>query len=257
MSVIKSKRGESSMQFLETARQTNTLMQPTGRFLHCSLWRYVSLIVGATNRSCSLLKRTVNKVYIIMNSKERHELRYQRRKYKRLEHKVEIANKIGNYDEVFSFDNLYHSYKMCCKGVGWKASTHKYKANDLLNVNIAYKSLKNKTFKSKGFYEFDIVERGKPRHIQSVHISERVVQRCLCDSALVPILTKTFIHDNGACVQGKGIDFALNRMSKHLSDYYKQNGCEGYILQYDFSKFFDRINHSKLKILLRRKIKNY
>lgn len=189
-----------------------------------------------------------------MNSEERHELRYQRRKSKRLEHKVEIANKIGNYDEIFSFDNLYHSYKMCCKGVGWKASTHKYKANDLLNVNIAYKSLKNKTFKSKGFYEFDIVERGKPRHIQSVHISERVVQRCLCDYALVPILSKTFIYDNGACLKNKGIDFALNRMNCHLQKYYRKYGTEGYALVFDFSKYFDNIRHDRLIEILKPKV---
>ena len=189
-----------------------------------------------------------------MNSKERHELRYQRRKEKRLAHKIEVSKTIGSYDEVFTFDNLYSSYKMCCKGVGWKASTHKYKANDLLNVNIALKSLKNRTFKSKGFYEFDIVERGKPRHIQSVHISERVVQRCLCDYALVPLLRRTFIYDNGACLKNKGIDFALDRMNCHLQRYYRKYGTEGYALVFDFSKYFDNINHAKLIELLQQKV---
>lgn len=190
-----------------------------------------------------------------MNSEERHELRYQRRKAKRLEKSAQFT-KAMNYDDVFSFDHLYHSYKMCCKGVGWKASTHKYKANDLLNLNITYKALKNKTFRSKGFYEFDIVERGKPRHIQSVHISERVVQRCLCDYVLVPILSRSFIYDNGACLKNKGIDFALNRMNCHLQRYYRQYGNSGYALVFDFSKYFDNINHQKLIELLKTKVKD-
>lgn len=153
-----------------------------------------------------------------MNSKERHELRYQRRKQKRLEKKRKFDEIYCDYNKVFTFDNLYHSYKQCCKGVGWKSSTHKYRTNALLNVNSTYKMLRDGTFKSKGFYEFNIIERGKPRHIQSVHISERVVQRCLCDYSLVPILKRSFIYDNGACIKLRGIDFALNRMNRHLEN---------------------------------------
>lgn len=33
------------------------------------------------------------------------------------------------------------------------------------------------TWKTKGFFAFDLMERGKLRHIRSVHIAERVVQR--------------------------------------------------------------------------------
>ena len=93
-----------------------------------------------------------------MNSKERHELRYQRRKQKRLEKKRKFDEIYCDYNKVFTFDNLYHSYKQCCKGVGWKSSTHKYRTNALLNVNSTYKMLRDGTFKSKGFYEFNIIE---------------------------------------------------------------------------------------------------
>ena len=211
----------------------------------------VGLMVGITMQLFPQ-KRTVQG--ITMNSKERHELRYQRRKGKRLL-KKEIFNQIyGDYEKVFTFDNLYESYKKCCKGVGWKASTHKYRANALYNVNITYKSLMKGTFKSRGFYEFDIVERGKPRHIQSVHISERVVQRCLCDYCLVPLLRKTFVYDNSACIKYKGIDFAMDRLNRHLEKYYRTYGSEGYALVFDFSKYFQRINHGVILEILRKEI---
>ena len=189
-----------------------------------------------------------------MNSKERHELRYQRRKQKRLEKKRKFDEIYCDYNKVFMFDNLYHSYKQCCKGVGWKSSTHKYRTNALLNVNSTYKMLRDGTFKSKGFYEFNIIERGKPRHIQSVHISERVVQRCLCDYSSVPILRRSFIYDNGACIKLRGIDFALNRMNRHLEKYYRHYGSEGYALVFDFSKYFNSIDHVALLKILREKI---
>lgn len=154
--------------------------------MHCRLSWYSGLMVGTTGNRNST---TINRLYGVirqMNSKERHEARYQRRKMKRLLRKRQKEARNGDFDKVFTFDNLYTAFRKCCLGVGWKASTQRFKANALQNVNDIYRSLHNGTYKSRGFYEFDIVERGKERHIKSVHISERVVQRCLCDNALVP-----------------------------------------------------------------------
>ena len=85
-------------------------------------------------------------------------------------------------------------------------------------------------------------------------MSERVVQRCLCDNSLVPILTRTFIYDNGACMTNKGYDFAIRRLTQHLHEHYRKNGTEGYILLYDFSKFFDNISHEVVKKVIRKEI---
>lgn len=178
-------------------------------------------MVGTTgNPNSTTIIRLYGVFSIEMNSKERHEARYQRRKEKRLRRKQERNEQYGDFDKVFTFDNLYCAFKKCCRGVGWKASTQRYKANALQNVNDAFNSLHNGTYKSRGFYEFDLVERGKPRHIKSVHISERVVQRCLCDNALVPMFSKSFIYDNGACMEHKGIDFAARRLVCHLQRHF-------------------------------------
>lgn len=87
------------------------------------------------------------------------------------------------------------------------------------------------------------MERGKPRHIRSVHISERVVQRCLCDYCLVPMLSRSFIYDNGASLRGKGYDFAVSRVTHFLAEHYRKHGREGYVLVFDFSKYFDTAQH--------------
>ena len=134
------------------------------------------------------------------------------------------------FDKVFSFSNLYNAFKQCKKGVAWKTSTKRYKLNVLRNTYDTYSKLKNLTYRSKGFFEFDIIERGKPRHIRSVHISERVVQRTLCDECLVPMLERSIIYDNSASVKGKGIDFAINRLEKQLHRHYRKYGNDGYVL---------------------------
>ena len=185
-----------------------------------------------------------------MTSEERREARYQRRKAKRAEKKAEHCALNDCFDWVFSYENLYHSYKMCRRNVAWKASVQKYITQAPLNVLQTYTRLQNGKFKTSGFFEFDIMERGKKRHIRSVTIGERVVQRCLCDYALVPVLCRSFIYDNGASQMNKGYTFASKRLTQHLHEHYRKYGQEGYVLLFDFSKFFDRVSHRLVKALL-------
>ena len=151
-----------------------------------------------------------------MTSLERKEARYQRRKTARVERKAAQCSRFDDFDRVFSYKNLYHSYKLCRRNVGWKASVQKYITNAPLNVYQAFERLQKGKYKPGSFYEFDVYERGKKRHIKSVTIGERVIQRCLCDNALVPVLGRTFIHDNGACMVNKGYSFTINRLCLHL-----------------------------------------
>lgn len=181
-----------------------------------------------------------------MNSAERHEARYQRRRKKRLARKKEIASQIGGYDDVFSYFNLYKSCDQCKDGVRWKASVQKYEATQSISTLSVFNTMTFRRFKSKGFDEFDIIERGKPRHIKALYYSERVIQRCLCDNYLEKVLYPQLIYDNGASVKGKGTEFSINRLIEHLHRFYRRNGLTGFILQYDFHDFFNSIDHNTL-----------
>lgn len=187
-----------------------------------------------------------------MTSEERREARFQRRRARRDQRRRDRYALHNDFNWVFSYEHLYRSYQKCRRGVAWKNSTQKYITQAPLNVYTTYKRLQNGTFKSSGFYEFDLFERGKQRHIRSVTITERIVQRCLCDYALVPVLCKSFIYDNGASMERKGYSFAVNRCCQHLREHYRKHGTEGYILLFDFSKFFDRVSHRVVKGILRR-----
>jgi len=185
-----------------------------------------------------------------MTSEERRAARYQRRVKARQKKKAECCSKYDDFNTVFSYQNLYEAYKCCRKGVAWKSSVQKYITQAPLNLLHTYNQLQNGKFKSPGFYEFDIYERGKHRHIRSTIIGERVVQRCLCDNALVPMLGRTFVYDNGASLKYKGYDFAVRRLTQHLHKHYRKYGQEGYILLFDFSKFFDNVSHAVIKGIL-------
>lgn len=187
-----------------------------------------------------------------MTSEERKEARYQRRVAARRKVKAERYADADRYEKVFCYGNLYNAYKCCRRNVAWKASVQKYITLAPLNVLQTYNRLMAGTYKTPGFYEFDLFERGKKRHIRSTAIGERVVQRCLCDNALVPMLSRSFIYDNGASMTGKGYDFAIRRLCQHLREHYRKYGQEGYILLFDFSKFFDRVSHELIKGILRK-----
>lgn len=162
---------------------------------------------------------------------------------------------MNEFKDVYDANNLINSFRKSKKSVGWKESVQRYELNLLENINVAQKAIKNGTYKQKDFYEFTLCERGKTRHIKSLHISDRVVQRSVCENVLNPLLEKYLIYDNGASVKGKGVQFTRKRLDTHLKKYYQENQSnEGYILLIDFQKFFDNISHEKLMESIKEKI---
>lgn len=182
----------------------------------------------------------------IMNSEERHEARFRRRSAMRQAHRDERSAACGNFERVFSYENLYAAGKKCCKGVGWKCSTQRYMGDIATNTARTHEQLMDGTWKTRGFQEFDLMERGKLRHIRSVHITERVVQKCLCEHTLVPVFSAAFVYDNAASLKGKGIDFAMDRLNCHLQRHYRKHGLEGGVLVYDFKDYFNSAPHAPI-----------
>lgn len=158
------------------------------------------------------------------------------------------------YSRLTDLNNLYEAFLRCKNGVDWKESVQRYECHVFENLIMLKTMLENQTYRQKPFFEFELNERGKVRHIKSMHISDRVLQRALCDFVLNPELTPYLIYDNGASMKGKGIDFSRRRLKTHLTKYYREHGKNGYVLLIDFSKYFDNIPHDVLKIKLAEKI---
>lgn len=190
-----------------------------------------------------------------MNSTERREGRYQRRKAAREARIAARAASCGDFSRVFSYGNLYKHGKKCCSGVRWKASTQRYEANIATITEQINAELEAGVYKGRGFIEFGIMERGHYRWIRSVHITERAVQKTLCNEVLNRVFTPSLIYDNGASSKGKGMDFALDRIEAHLHRHYRKHGRAGGILQWDFSGYFDSIPHAPLMEEARRRIR--
>jgi hypothetical protein len=190
-----------------------------------------------------------------MTSEERKQARYERRKTTREQKRNEQVARYDSFTNLTNEDNLYQAFQSSRRGVAWKESVQRYEANLLRNIADTRRKLLDGKSVQNGFVEFDLSERGKIRHIKSVYISERIVQKTLCDQVLVPVLSRPLIYDNGASIKGKGLYFAVNRLITHLSRFYREhNSNDGYALIIDFKKFFDNIDHAVLFDLLKKEI---
>lgn len=141
-----------------------------------------------------------------MTSEERHAARRARREAKRREKRMRDLAPYDNFETVADLNHLIDAARLSSRGVGRKASVQKYNMNLAWNVQETREKLLAGVDIRQGFIEFDLHERGKARHIKSMHFKERVVQRCICDRALVPILSRSLVYDNGASLAGKGTE---------------------------------------------------
>ena len=121
-----------------------------------------------------------------MTSEERKEARYRRRREKRATARDRAVGDADRYDAVFTYGNLYQAYRCCRRGVSWKASVQAYKARCGINVARRVRELNNGEFRLRRSPEFITRERGHERRINSIHIEDRVPQKCLCKYSLKP-----------------------------------------------------------------------
>lgn len=101
-----------------------------------------------------------------MNSQERHEARYQRRKARREQRAREAGG--ASFEEVMSFGNICKAGKSCCDGARWKTSTINFETNLLGEAQATYDTLHYGKRVFKGFHSFATVEHGKVRNIDAL-----------------------------------------------------------------------------------------
>ena len=181
-----------------------------------------------------------------MNSEQRRAARRKRREEMRAKAKAERV-KACTLETVADLNSLCKASKQAARGVMWKASTQRYMKDYLRNAVMSRRDLLEGRDICRGFIRFDLWERGKLRHISAVHFPERVVQKSLSQNALVPAIVPTLIAANSANIKGRGTDYALKLLKRHLAGHWRRHGGEGYILLGDFSDYFARIAHQPVK----------
>ena len=159
--------------------------------------------------------------------------------------------------KAFTPQALFKAFHDLKKPIRFKESVQKYELNAFRNIAEFISEYQNGTYRLHRGAEFNLSERGKIRHICATPIYDRVPIRSFCDNIFIPSLRPYLIYDNCASLKGRGIDMQRNRMKVHLQRYFRQyHSNDGYILQGDFSKFFDNLDHNKIVKAISKKIKD-
>lgn len=146
---------------------------------------------------------------------------------------------------------LYAAMLDSIKGSSWKKESLIFQNNWMYELVQLKEELETQTYHTSPCTEFTLNERGKIRHIHGNKIRDRVIRHAVCDYILTPCLQKYLIYNNGASQKGKGITFARKMIERHLHNYWLEHRSnEGYIGFVDLSKFYDNIQHDKIKKLI-------
>lgn len=158
-------------------------------------------------------------------------------------------------DTACDFENLYNAMLVCKGNVMWKDSVAGWVKNGIVNCAKLEEQLKNGTYDIDEYSRFTIYEP-KKRDIVSTRFKDRVFQRSLCDTYLTEEISKSFIYDNGACLCGKGTEFARSRLISHLQRFFRKHGRNGYVLKCDITNFFGSTPHDVVKSKIRKLCKD-
>lgn len=161
---------------------------------------------------------------------------------------------MNKFEELFTYDNLYHSFLQCRMNQNWKDSTIRFSQNYVEELCKLEQEILNGTYTSKPPMIAQIHERGKTRIIHSQHIRDRIVHKIINQQVLKPIFHKQFIYTNFASQNNKGTSLARKIFKCHLNRAYRKWKKDFYVLQIDMKNYFASIPHWQIEKLIRKKI---
>lgn len=176
-----------------------------------------------------------------MNRSQRARRRERREDRRRELSRESLATVPKTPEDVFSFGNLYKAARVCAKGTLWKSAAMKFDRYRAVNCIRLRESLLSGKYRRQPPVRFTLCERGKVRHIVGPRYKDRVIQRCLCDGFIVPMLSRSLVYSNSASLKGKGTSFARRRFERDMLAARARFGPDARVFQYDVKNYFGSI----------------
>ena len=154
------------------------------------------------------------------------------------------------FDRAKSMKHLDKSAGKCCRGVGHKISAQTWKLERVVRCEALQDSVEHGNCTPGHGRPFKIYEP-KERDILPPLFRDRVWQRSMCDAGVYEDMTRGLIYDCGACLKGKGTEFAVLRMVAALERFYRHYGDNRGVMRHlDVRKFFPSTYHADTKAIL-------
>lgn len=156
------------------------------------------------------------------------------------------------FEELCTFEVLYAAFLTARKGKREKWGTLQYEADVLVMTVRLSRRLAAGTYRPSRFEIFVIFEP-KKRLIQAPAFVDKVLLHAIVDNFLYEAITKSFILDNYASQNNKGMLEGLSRLKRDMVEYYRKTGsADGWVLKGDVRHFFASIDHDRLKAKLKK-----
>ena len=151
------------------------------------------------------------------------------------------------FNQIVSYENVRLAWLKARKGKRSKPVVRNFYKNVNLNLEKVQKNLKSNPPVLSSYTQFTIFDP-KERVISVVPFVDRVMHHAIMN-VLEPVFERQFIFHAYACRKGKGSHKAVNYAFKKARNY-------KYFLKLDVRKYFDNIDHTVLKKLLSKIIKD-
>lgn len=159
-------------------------------------------------------------------------------------------------EDVIGVEPLWDSMEKCKNGVLWKGSVARAWLNGGETVCRLSSMLHDGTYKPKPLVHFTVTSP-VVRNIVGTSFVDRVYQRSLNDNVVYPIMSRSWVYDNGACQTGKGTDFSRIRMKRHIERHYRKHDIGGGILSLDVKGYYSNMLHVLVNEMFERELPNW
>jgi len=156
------------------------------------------------------------------------------------------------FEKIYNFENLYRAYLTARRGKRRSDDVLRFE-NDLEGNLI---QLQNELIWGKyktSPYRYFTVYEPKERQIASLPFRDRVLQHAVV-AVIEPIWEARFVADSYACRRGKGTHACADRAEQMMRRVKRDHG-DVWVFKADISKYFQSIDHLRLKSFLRRYIR--
>lgn len=158
----------------------------------------------------------------------------------------------GNlFEKICSVENLNLADSIARKGKKNQYGIQVHDRTREANIEALRHALLNYSFRTSEYTTFKVYEPKEREVFRLPYYPDRIVHHAIMN-VLEPIFCATFTADTYSCIKGKGIHAAVRGVKKAL----KNEADTTYCLKLDVKKFYPSIDHTILKVMLRRKIKD-
>ena len=158
----------------------------------------------------------------------------------------------GNlYAQIYDPENIKVAFENAIRGKSGIRTIREISKNPDPYLQEIHDILKEERFVNGRYNTFELKERGKDRVIHSLpFFPDRIIHHAIVQIC-GPIWIKGFIRDTYASIPGRGIHDGVRRIKRIMPQ------CEGwYALKCDITKFYPSVDHTVLKDLLSKQIKD-